>query len=69
MTLQEILELVDSHQYHQIRAGEEHRFIDISIVVAERRMFCRQYSFSNRSWYHTFQDAPNGAIKCGQTVI
>ena len=69
MTLQEILDLVDNYQYQQIRAGETHHFTDISIVIAEGRMFCRRYSFSKRSWYHAFQEDPNGAIRCGQTII
>ena len=69
MNKEELLKLVDEREYHQLRAGETHRFIDISIVVAEGRMFCRQYSFSKRSWYHAFQKDSNGAIKCGDVVI
>lgn len=69
MTKEEILKLVNSREYHKLRAGETHRFIDISIVVAEGRLFVRQYSFSKRSWYHAFQEDPNGAIKCGNVVI
>jgi len=69
MTKEEILKLVDDLTYHKLRAGETHRFIDISIVVAEERLFVRQYFFSKRSWYHAFQEDPNGAIKCGNVMI
>ena len=69
ITKEEILKLVNSREYHKLRAGETHRFIDISIVVAEGRLFVRQYSFSKRSWYHAFQEDLNGAIKCGDVVI
>lgn len=69
MNKAQILKLVSDHQYHKLRAGETHRFIDISIIVAEERLFVRQYSFSKRSWYHAFQEDPNGAIKCGDVVI
>ena len=69
MNKAKVLQLVNSHQYHGLRAGDKHRFIDISIVESEGRLFVRQYSFSKRSWYHAFQEDPNGAIKCGDTVI
>lgn len=69
MVKQDVIDLVESVHYHKIRAGETHRFIDISIVVAEGRLFCRQYFFSKQSWYHAFQEDPNGTIKCGDKVI
>lgn len=69
MNKEQVLKLVKETEYQKIRAGETHRFIDTSIVVAEDRLFVRQYSFRKRSWYTAFLDDPNGAIKCGDTVI
>jgi len=69
MNNEEILDLVNLTTTPQIRAGETHRFNNIWLVVAEGRIFCRQYSFSERSWYSAFLEDPKGAIKCGEQII
>ncbi len=51
---------------HQIRAGDKHRFVDISIVSVGDRLFVRQYKFSQRSWYHAFLKDSAGEIKFGE---
>ena len=69
MTTQEITRLVDSRWVHQIRAGQTHRFVDITIFATEGRFFVRQYKFGKRSWYHAFLKNPDGAIKIGDAII
>jgi hypothetical protein len=69
MTIQEIIKHINSNNVHQIRAGEKHRFVDITIVHTEGRFFVRQYKFGKKSWYHTFLEDSNGAIKIGDTII
>ena len=69
MTISEISKLINAHNVLQIRAGEKHRFVDITIVEADGRFFVRQYKFGKRSWYHAFLETPNGAIKYGDTII
>lgn len=64
-----IVQLINAHKVHQIRAGDKHRFVDISIIEVEGRFFVRQYKFAKRSWYDAFMNNPIGAIKCGDTVI
>ena len=68
-TIEEISKLINAHNVLQIRSGEKHRFIDITIVEADGRFFVRQYKFGKRSWYHAFLDNPKGAIKHGDTII
>ena len=69
ITLEEISKLVKKHNVLQIRAGEKHRFVDITIVEADGRFFVRQYKFGKRSWYDAFLETPDGAIKHGDTII
>lgn len=69
MTIKEVSTLINSLRVHQIRAGDKHRFVDISIVEANGRFFVRQYKFGKRSWYDVFLADPSGAIKCGNTII
>lgn len=68
-TLEEISKLVRAQNVLQIRSGDTHRFVDITIVEAEGRFFVRQYKFGERSWYHAFLENPQGAIKHGETII
>lgn len=64
----DLVKLVNSFRVHQIRAGDTHRFVDISIVEVNGRFFVRQYKFAKNSWYDAFLKNPHGAIKCGDTV-
>ncbi|MFC1785204.1 DUF2255 family protein [Candidatus Neomarinimicrobiota bacterium] len=69
MTKREIIRLVHDTENPLIKAGENHNFNYIWIVVTGGRLFCRQYDLSERSWYSTFLNNPNGYIKCGDTII
>lgn len=69
MNNSEILELINQTATPQIKAGEVHRFNDIWLVVADNRIFCRQYSFGTKSWYSAFLEDPDGYIRCGDTVV
>ncbi len=69
MTKKEILDLVYNTETPQIKAGETHQFNDIWIVTTEDRLFCRQYAFGEKSWYHAFLNNENGFFKCGEKII
>jgi hypothetical protein len=69
LTTQEVLNLVNATETPRIRAGATHRLIDTWVVVVQGRLFCRQWSFKERSWYHAFIESPAGAITCGGTQI
>ena len=64
-----ISKLIRSKRLHQIRAGNKHRFIDITIVEAGGRFFVRQYKFGKKSWYHAFLKDSHGEIKIGDTIV
>lgn len=67
--IQEVSKWVKANNVLQIRSGDKHRFIDITVVEADGRFFVRQYKFGARSWYHAFLEEPNGAIKKGDAII
>ena len=46
----------------RIRAGAEHRFIGIWVVVVNGRVFVRSWSVKPDGWYKTFLQQPSGAI-------
>jgi hypothetical protein len=53
----------------RIRAGARHRFIGISGVVVESRIFVRSWSIKARSWYRTFLKDPDGFIQLDNRAI
>ena len=69
MTIKELTKMINSTWVQQIRVGEKHRFVDISIVEADGRFFVRQYKFGKQSWYDAFLNTPAGAIKVKIMII
>lgn len=53
----------------RIRAGEEHRFIGIWMVVVERRLFVRSWDRRPGGWFDAFAASPRGAIQIGGREI
>jgi hypothetical protein len=58
-----IVSVLDKGKFVWIRAGTNHRFIGIWVVVVDGRAFVRSWSLAPRSWYRTFVEDPQGAIK------
>lgn len=50
ITKDEIIKKINNTKICQIKVGETHGFRDIWVVVANGRLFCRQYSFNENSW-------------------
>ncbi len=69
MTKETFIEEINQTKVCQIKAGETHRFNDIWLVVVEGRIFCRQYSFREKSWRTAFLENPEGYIKCNDTIV
>lgn len=46
-----------------IRAGSEHRFTGVWVVVVNGRVFVRSWNNKSSGWYHAFIEHPMGAIQ------
>jgi hypothetical protein len=46
----------------RIRAGADHRFLGIWVVVARGRVFVRPWNDKPAGWRQTFLENPNGAV-------
>ena len=46
-----------------VRAGTEHRYTGIWVVVVEGRVFVRSWNDKPTGWYRTFQAQPLGSIQ------
>lgn len=60
---------IDKTKYFYIRAGDEHRFVGIWVVVVDGRVFVRPWNDKPRGWYRVFQKDPHGAIKIGDREV
>jgi hypothetical protein len=64
-----LLQTLDKKARIQIRAGSTHRFISIWAVVVQGRVFVRSWSLKPRSWFRTFLQEPQGAIRVDDQEI
>lgn len=69
MDIKEISKLINSKYVHQIRAGNKHSFIDITIIETGDRFFVRQYKFGEKSWRDAFLKDSIGEMKVGDKVF
>jgi hypothetical protein len=53
-----------------VRAGTEHRFTGVWVVVVEGRVFVRSWNDKPTGWYRAFQAQPLGSIQlAGREIV
>ena len=57
-----LLSLFAASPVLRIRAGADHRFLGIWVVVARGRVFVRPWNDEPTGWRQTFLEDPNGAV-------
>lgn len=60
---------IDAIKYLYIRAGDEHRFIPIWVVVVDGRVIVRPWNDKKNGWYRAFLENPLGAIRIGDAEL
>jgi hypothetical protein len=63
------LAAIDKTGYFYIRAGSEHRFIPIWVVVVDGRVLVRPWNNRKTGWYRTFLEERNGAVRIGNKEV
>jgi hypothetical protein len=53
---------LDATKYLHIRAGDEHRFIWIWVVVVDGRVFVRPWNDKAKGWYRELLKTKRGAV-------
>jgi hypothetical protein len=64
-----VLAMLDENRMMGIRAGAEHKFTGIWVVVVKGRAFIRSWNNKNTGWYREFLENPVGAIQIGKRKI
>ena len=52
-----------------VRAGTEHRYTGVWVVVVDERVFVRSWSDNPTGWFRAFRKEPSGTIKLGEREI
>ncbi len=52
-----------------VRAGTEHKYTGVWVVVVEGRVFARSWSDKPTGWFRAFKKQPAGTIQIGEREI
>ena len=63
------LEMLDKAKILGVRAGTDHRYTGVWVVVIGRRVFARSWGNKPTGWYRAFRDEPQGSIAVGDQEI
>jgi len=65
----DIIELIRKAKILGVRAGTEHRYTGIWVVVVEDRVFVRSWNDKPTGWFRAFRKRPNGTIQIGELEV
>jgi hypothetical protein len=64
-----VAKALDATKYLRIRAGDEHRFVWIWVVVDRGRVFVRSWNDKPNGWYRALLTEKHGAIVVNEREI
>jgi hypothetical protein len=56
---------IDAIKYLYLRAGDEHGFIPVWVVVVDGRVLVRSWNDKPTGWFRAFLREPRGAVRIG----
>ena len=65
----DIVEALRKAKILGVRAGTEHRYTGIWVVVVDERVFVRSWNDKATGWFRAFTKEPNGMIQVGEREI
>ena len=64
-----IVEALTKAKILGVRAGTEHRYTGVWVVVVEGRVFVRSWNDKPTGWFRAFKNQPSGTIQVGDREI
>src|SRR5580765_1808221 len=52
-----------------VRAGSEHRYTGVWVVVVDGRVFVRSWNDKPTGWFRAFRKQPGGSVQVGELEI
>ena len=65
----EVVEAVRAAKILGVRAGTEHRYTGVWVVVVDDRVFVRSWNDKPTGWFRAFKKEPTGTIQAGKLEI
>ena len=66
---EQVVEAARAAKIVGVRAGTEHRYTGVWVVVVEDRVFVRSWSDKPTGWFRAFRKQPVGTLQVGQLEI
>lgn len=64
-----VLEALNKAKILGVRAGSEHRYTGVWVVVVDNRVFVRSWNDKPSGWYRAFRNEPRGSIHLAEQEI
>ena len=64
-----VVEAIRDAKILGVRAGTEHRYTGVWVVVVDGRVFVRSWNDKPTGWFRAFREQPSGAIQVGGLEI
>ena len=64
-----IVEALSNAKILGVRAGTEHRYTGVWVVVVDGRVFVRSWNDKPTGWFRAFRKQPSGTIQVGELEI
>jgi len=64
-TFADAVEAVRNAKILRVRAGTQHRYTGVWVVVVEGRIFVRSWSDTPTGWFRSFREEPIGTVQVG----
>src|SRR5919106_743723 len=64
-----VVEAVRAAKILGVRAGDEHRYTGVWVVVVDSRVFVRSWNDKPTGWFRAFRKQPSGTIQVGGLEI
>ncbi len=66
---QDIAELLGKAKILGVRAGTEHKYTGVWVVVVENRVFVRSWNDKPTGWFRSFKEEPRGTIQAEELEL
>ncbi len=64
-----LVEAFDAAKILGVRAGDEHRYTGVWVVVVEHRIFVRSWNDEPTGWFRAFRHEPAGSVQLGDREL
>ena len=65
----EVAEVFRSAKIMDVRAGTEHRYTGVWVVVVEGRVFARSWNDKPTGWFQAFRKQASGTVQVGELEL